>query len=179
MRLELGGGPNKRDGYVSMDVQPWHGATDIVHDISRPWPIGDATVERIYSAHLMEHIAWHRLWHVLAECYRVLVPGGTCEHIWPEFGRIVGLYNYQCQCVDVKAFVAKPDCPVCHGAALVNPLYLKWSLVGMQQSEWDVHRNIIHEAEMRHYMEQAGFAIETAETVATNHVLCRVIGVKS
>lgn len=180
MNLELGGGPagNKHPGYVSMDAQDWHGATDIIADISHPWPMEDATVERIYSAHVLERVAWFRLYHVLQECLRVLVPGGEMEHIFPEFGRIVGLYNLACHCVPTDGFIARPDCPVCHGHGRINPLYLKWSLCGQQCGEWDVHRNVIHEQELCEFMRRAGFDVAESGGVEGNPVVCRVVGVK-
>jgi hypothetical protein len=55
VKLEIGGGewPRGRD-WANLDMLP---CADIVHNLEiRPWPIGDDTVEEVYSCHCFEHV---------------------------------------------------------------------------------------------------------------------------
>jgi hypothetical protein len=179
VNLELGGGPHKRAGYVSMDIHSWGGMTDIIADMGEEWPIDDNSVARIFSCHAIEHVSWRRLWHVIQACYRVLLPGGVCTHGWPEFGRIMAILPSMCDCVRTHdVFEGDPDCPRCHGKGRVHPAYIKASLCGSQDYEGDVHRNVIHEAEMVGLMQQAGFRIMGIRTDDINPIVCWVTGVK-
>lgn len=56
IKLELGCGANKNDGFVGIDVLPLKGV-DIVHDLEKfPWPLPDNSASFVMSAHLVEHI---------------------------------------------------------------------------------------------------------------------------
>jgi len=56
MRIDLGCGPKKREGFFGVDVQPYEGV-DLVHDLGLfPWPIASNSVEEIFSSHALEHL---------------------------------------------------------------------------------------------------------------------------
>ena len=56
MKLELGCGPSKGDGYTGMDLFAYEGV-DIVHDMDVfPWPIEDGACTEIRAIHLVEHV---------------------------------------------------------------------------------------------------------------------------
>lgn len=180
MNLELGGGPvgNKRYGYTSMDHLAWSGATDIVADISEPWPLADECVDDIYSCHVLEHVSWRKLITTITESYRVLKHGKRATHIWPEFGRIMALWQWPCTCVNFKTFRADPNCPICHGKGKVHPARIKSDLCGGQEYDGDVHLNILLEQELIGYLVYAGFEIENVATLGHNPACCRVVAVK-
>ncbi|MFA5793686.1 MAG: methyltransferase domain-containing protein [Candidatus Brocadiia bacterium] len=74
MKLDIGCGNKKRDGYTGVDVAKLPGV-DIVCDIRQGLPsIKDNSVEEIYCAHVLEHIT--DLEAVMKEFHRVLSPGG-------------------------------------------------------------------------------------------------------
>lgn len=179
VNLELGGGPNKRAGYVSLDMHAWDGATDIVADLEADWPIESGTVDSLYSCHVVEHVSWRKLEHVIRECWRVLRPGGTCTHGWPEMMRMMNLLPAMCDCVrQHDVFAGDPDCPRCHGKARVHPAYMKASFCGLQAYPGDVHRNVIPESELAAMMQRAGFSITAITTDETNPLVCWIVGVK-
>lgn len=77
MRLNLGAGDERPDGFLHVDLLPGDGV-DIVADLDRdPWDFATASVEHIRAYHCFEHLVDKAL--TLNECYRVLVPGGTVE----------------------------------------------------------------------------------------------------
>lgn len=56
IRLDIGCGGNKNQGFVGMDARPLPGV-DIVWDVLKfPWPLPDESVLLATSSHLLEHI---------------------------------------------------------------------------------------------------------------------------
>lgn len=74
MRLNLGSGPRRLDGYVNVDREQ-AAEPDQVWDLERtPWPWMSGTVDEIAATHVLEHIANFR--GFVTECHRLLRPGG-------------------------------------------------------------------------------------------------------
>ena len=87
MKLNLGCGKTKLDGWVnidiSKDVQP-----DVVWDLLLfPWGFADCEVEEIYCSHFVEHIG-DELIDFMDEAYRVLKPGGIFKIRCPYYTSI-------------------------------------------------------------------------------------------
>lgn len=74
--LEIGGGNTPVSGAVNLDIESLP-SVDIVADITDQWPIEDASVARVESHQVLEHISPADLPHVFAEVHRVLEPGGA------------------------------------------------------------------------------------------------------
>lgn len=56
MRLDIGCGRHKDQGWVGMDIQALDGV-DIVHDLNvHPWPVESESVEAAKAWHIVEHI---------------------------------------------------------------------------------------------------------------------------
>ncbi len=76
MRLNLGCGFNKREGFVNVDIGDYC-APDVIHDLEEvPWPWDDSVVDEIYMSHVLEHLGATTAGYfaVLQEMYRV------CRH---------------------------------------------------------------------------------------------------
>ena len=70
------------DEWTTLDL---NGGADIRHDLTRPLPFPDASVDRIYSSHVFEHFTYpSQLLPLLRECYRVLKPGATISCAVPN-----------------------------------------------------------------------------------------------
>jgi predicted SAM-dependent methyltransferase len=91
IKLELGGGPRAgMEEWVSLNIAA--GAT-IQHDLTRPLPFPDGSVDEIYSSHVLEHFAYPRpLLDVLEESRRVLKPGGRFSIAVPNARRYLQAY---------------------------------------------------------------------------------------
>ena len=75
MKLYLGAGTKRLDGYVHVDIQGDEGI-DVVHDLSRiPWPWPDDSVDMIVAEDLVEHLAISLI-QFCDESWRVLRPDG-------------------------------------------------------------------------------------------------------
>lgn len=84
LKLNLGAGKSRMDGYLSVDSIPFEGL-DVVADLREPWPWGDNTVSDIHMSHVLEHFTGDERVHIFNEMYRVLVPGGKAYIVTPHW----------------------------------------------------------------------------------------------
>ena len=87
MKLNLGCGFNKLDGFVNVDCEPLC-KPDVLCDLEKtPWPFEDNQFDLIVANHTLEHLGETRnSWlGIVKEMYRILKPGGTIELIVPHF----------------------------------------------------------------------------------------------
>jgi len=84
LRLDLGCGPSKREGFYGVDIRPGPGV-DMGCDLRKPWPWEDGSVIEAHSSHFVEHLTGPERIHFVNELYRVLVPGGKCQVITPHW----------------------------------------------------------------------------------------------
>jgi predicted SAM-dependent methyltransferase len=88
VKLNLGCGWNKKEGYINIDINPrWK--PDLLHNILTGLPYSDSSVEEILAQDFLEHIpASDTIWAV-EEIYRVLEPNGKFISHTPdaEFGQ--------------------------------------------------------------------------------------------
>lgn len=81
MKLNMGCGMNKCEGYVNVDMYP-DGAPDVLWDLERtPWPWESDSVSEILFNHSLEHIgADSRVFlKMMQELYRVCRPGAGIQ----------------------------------------------------------------------------------------------------
>ena len=81
MKLHLGCGSKKLDGYVNVDVV---GTPDKVCDLSAfPWPFEDDSADEIFSEHFLEHVIDFE--KTILEIHRILKPNGVLHFRVPHF----------------------------------------------------------------------------------------------
>lgn len=76
IRLDIGCGENKNEGFVGLDIRPMRGV-DIVVDLEEfPWPLPDECAILAVSSHVVEHINPHKGVFIkfMDEVWRVLKP---------------------------------------------------------------------------------------------------------
>ncbi len=74
--LNLGSGQRGREGWVNVDLSPKD--ADCRVDLRERLPFDDASARTVYTEHFLEHLDYpHDAERFLAECRRVLAPGGT------------------------------------------------------------------------------------------------------
>ena len=113
IRLDLGCGPNKKAGFLGVDIMPFDGKVDAICDLRhKTWlfengkipglkkqfamsypvidgrggfeyALPDESVTEVYCSHFIEHLEAHERVRFINELYRVLIPGGTCVLIAP------------------------------------------------------------------------------------------------
>jgi predicted SAM-dependent methyltransferase len=72
--LDLGGGSAGANGWLTVDMTR---ECDIFWDLRLGLPFPDGSVSRVYSSHFFEHLSFREGQAMLAECLRVLRPGGS------------------------------------------------------------------------------------------------------
>jgi len=91
LKLDLGCGPNKREGFQGVDSIPFVGVDHVVDLVERvngafqPWPWADNSVAEAHASHFVEHLTAFERVRFCNELYRVLVPGGACQIIVPHW----------------------------------------------------------------------------------------------
>lgn len=89
MKIDLGCGKNKKEGFIGVDQYPMEGVDVVLNIGGDPWPWEDNSVEEAHSSHFLEHLTnlndkWERT-HFFNELYRVLKPGAKCSIIIPHW----------------------------------------------------------------------------------------------
>jgi len=64
-----------------------------IHDLRRRFPWSDGSADAIYSSHLLEHFTRAQGAHFLAECRRVLRPGGILRISVPSLTAVLDAYE--------------------------------------------------------------------------------------
>ena len=104
IKLDLGCGINKRQGFIGVDSRQFDGVDQVVnlaHHLSppkldlqgnviapgtfHPWPWENASVEEAHCSHFVEHLTGPERIHFVNELYRVLIPGGKCQIVVPNW----------------------------------------------------------------------------------------------
>ncbi len=90
IRLHLGCGPDKRDGWINIDVNP-DNEPDLVGSADDLCDFADASVDAIEACHLFEHFTLDQAQAALREWARALRPGGTLALELPDLDGCVRL----------------------------------------------------------------------------------------
>lgn len=77
IKLDIGCGKNKKEGYIGIDIDPNSGADIIVSALNLPFE--NDSVDEIQSSHLVEHFSPQEVQQFFSEIYRVLKQGGKAE----------------------------------------------------------------------------------------------------
>ena len=91
LKLDLGCGRNRQEGFHGVDVSPDSDADSIVNLFEFPWPWEDSSVDEVFSSHFVEHlpVACHGcgqpdgLISFMEEVHRICKPGAAVKIIHP------------------------------------------------------------------------------------------------
>ncbi len=91
-KLQIGAGTNLREGWLNTNYFPWQ--KNVLHlNAAQPFPFADHSFDYSFSEHMIEHIDYNEGLVMLAECFRVLKPGGRIRLSTPDFQFLVALYT--------------------------------------------------------------------------------------
>jgi ubiquinone/menaquinone biosynthesis C-methylase UbiE len=149
MKLNLGAGNTKIDGFISVDL--YDDKADIRADICE-LPFEDESIDEIVAYQVIEHVPYNKSQQMFDEMYRVLKVGGTAKVETPDISVIAK------RIVDT-------------GEISDNTIY---NLVGEYYRPWDkdryedwehnaasIHRNPWNEYRLRSICEPLGFSLES------------------
>ena len=84
LKLNLGCGARKLEGYVNVDIQPAE-SPDVVTDLARDrWPWSDGSVDEVAAEHILEHLYPREFLHFMRELWRVCKPGAKVKLLLPH-----------------------------------------------------------------------------------------------
>jgi predicted SAM-dependent methyltransferase len=149
-KLQIGSGFNVLDTWLNSDYDP---ASEKVLflDATARFPLPSESFDYVFSEHMIEHITYQSGSMMLAECHRILKPGGKIRISTPNLKFLVDLYNQE-----------KTELQIA---------YIKWSIenfIGWATSETDAfvinnyvrdwgHQFIYDEKTLRTLLEKSGF----------------------
>lgn len=82
LRLEVGPGDAPEPGFLHADIRPGPHVEYVTDAVSLPFP--DGVFAHVYTRHCLEHLARWEGERFVAECCRILRPGGTIHIIVPN-----------------------------------------------------------------------------------------------
>ncbi|MDF3056762.1 MAG: hypothetical protein K0R17_977 [Rariglobus sp.] len=89
--IHIGCGLNQLEGWLNSDLSP-ELSSILPLDVTRRFPFPNASFEYIFSEHMIEHVSFVDARRMLAECRRILRPGGIIRIATPDLAKVVGLY---------------------------------------------------------------------------------------
>lgn len=89
--VNLGCGNTYHSDWINIDIAPL-GPGVIAHDLSQGIPLDDNSCDVVYHSHVLEHIRRNDASGFIAECHRVLRPGGIIRIAVPDLERICRAY---------------------------------------------------------------------------------------
>jgi predicted SAM-dependent methyltransferase len=80
-RLEIGCGASRKPGFITSDLSL---GTDFPFDLRLGLPFPDASLDFIYSEHVLEHLTFSDIMPLLRDCHRALKPAGVLSVVVPN-----------------------------------------------------------------------------------------------
>ncbi|MBI1770255.1 MAG: methyltransferase domain-containing protein [Bacteroidetes bacterium] len=91
--INLGSGALRYKGFINVDFFGGkETGVDYGADLRYPLLIDDNSLDGIFCEHTLEHLTYKNVDQLLAECYRILKPGGTMRIIVPDVSLFVENY---------------------------------------------------------------------------------------
>jgi len=85
LKIDLGCGPNKREGFLGVDAMQFDGKVDLVFDLRKKWPWKNDSVDELNASHFLEHLTWPERIHFFNEAFRVMKKGAKGTIIIPHW----------------------------------------------------------------------------------------------
>ena len=89
-RVILGASRHLLDGWLATDLIP-KSRHSVFLDATERFPFPDASIDRILCEHMIEHVPAEAGAALLAECRRVLAPGGRIRLATPDLDNVLSL----------------------------------------------------------------------------------------
>jgi predicted SAM-dependent methyltransferase len=148
-KLHIGCGDNQLQGWLNTELCPR--GDQVFLDAARPFPLADRTFHFVYAEHMIEHIGLADADAMVAECRRVMAPGGILRLVTPDLAFLTALLDtpppprlgeYIRHSIESHRIYA----PDSDGVSVFNNFVRAWG-----------HQYIHNEASLRSVMTRAGF----------------------
>jgi predicted SAM-dependent methyltransferase len=105
MKLHLGCGYKRIEGFVNIDTRNIPDVVDVVDDITNLSGFEDNSISLIYCSHVLEHIKRLEYMDVLKKWHSLLKVGGVLRVAIPDFEKVVDHYNKNKNIEQIRGFV--------------------------------------------------------------------------
>jgi len=136
LRLNIGCGADKKEGYINIDVNP-EVSPDLIMDIKTDYfPYEAKSVQTIVMLHCLEHLEYHTWDHVFMEFNRILKDNGGIILAYPEFSTCARYF--------LSNFAGKRH-------------YWRSTLYGLQYNRANYHVSPVDSNDLKETLESYGF----------------------
>ena len=80
IKLDIGSTEKGKNDFVTIDYL----SGDIEHDLTKPFPLENSSVDKIYTSHTLEHFKFEEIIFILKECKRILKSGSNLKICVPN-----------------------------------------------------------------------------------------------
>lgn len=129
-KLHLGTSNNVLGGWLNTDIFLNHSSV-VYLDATRSFPFDDSTFDYIMAEHMIEHIDYRDGRTMLAECHRVLKPGGRVRLATPDLSTLLALHSMdktdaQTEYLDWVVTHLMPEVQACRDVFVINNAFRAW-----------------------------------------------------
>lgn len=169
LKLNLGSGRSRLEGWVNVDVPP----ADLEMHLNWGLPFAEGVAEHVYLSHVLEHFYRLEALELLRDVHRVLAPGGTARLVVPDIEKCMRAYVQK----DEGYFETRRRLWLVssESAATSLELVLKNAGAGVKPESFWGHKQGYDFETLSHILRQAGFtSVERSEYMASRHEELRV-----
>lgn len=153
-RLHVGCGKNHFSDWINADIDP---RAELIIFIEKKLPFPDASLERIYSEHVLEHVPYETGGFFLRQAYRTLKPGGIIRIAMPDLDDLIDGYQKDWRRFDWVNW--KEFAFIKTKAEMINIAFRWWG-----------HQHLYNREELARALNEAGFsAFEFVEHSQSRH----------
>lgn len=91
VRINLGSGHWKLEGWINVDLDAGS-RPDVLANLARPLPFADGVAWLMHTEDFIDQLELEQAEKFLAECHRVLQPGGILRVLTPDLEKMTVLY---------------------------------------------------------------------------------------
>lgn len=147
VRLHLGCGRKRIDGYINIDGVMTEAADRVMNILDLDFPPN--TVDEIYSSHMIEHLSPQELEIALSNWFAILKPGGILTIRCPNFEYTLRLF------LDTPE-PERWDKTTLPTGVVVTPFNM---IFGSMEGPFQYHKNAFTSAHLRSILEEHGFDV--------------------
>lgn len=143
-KLHVGCGKNRFKGWINADISP---SADAIIFLQKKLPFKDASLELVYSEHVIEHISYEIALRFVTDAKRVLKKGGVLRIAMPDLDVLVEQYREDWRSAD---WVNWPEFSFIETRAQMINIAFRW---------WG-HKYLYNREELTKLLKEAGFEDE-------------------
>lgn len=149
LKLNLGCGFDKRDGYLNIDIRTDVGADVVMNLDNIPYPFADNSAEEVIAKDILEHFSFRDIERMIRELHRILKSGGKLVIQTPDLEQIMGSI----------------------GRGEISGFWnISYWLYGGQDYRENCHKLIFTKDELKLLLEKIGFRVDNLYSGGTNLV---------